>query len=180
MPLTPAYNPSASFANDETNQVAGRSTVRTAALDTELANISSSINASKANLEKLQRDDGKLRDGCVELYHLSPSSQAALQTKVSPRGQWASATVYAAGDLVEFASASYVCPVGQGHTSGAFATDHAAGKWQLFGASGSAGAISFTPPSTMSATNVQAAIEEVNSRARNTALPVLAALYGAF
>lgn len=109
MPLSPAYNPTASFANDETNQVAGRSTVRTVALDTELTNVASSINSLKTNLEKLQRDDGKPKDFIVEPYALAEQTRALMATGGKARGLWAAGTVYAAGDVVQQASVAYIC-----------------------------------------------------------------------
>lgn len=47
-------------------------------------------------------------------------------------GDWATATVYAVGDIVYESStgAAYICVVA--HTSGTFATDLAAVKWQVF------------------------------------------------
>ena len=49
---------------------------------------------------------------------------------VSPA--WATSTVYAVGDKVYINGLSYKCPTGKGHTSGVFATDLAAGKWELY------------------------------------------------
>ncbi len=109
MPFSPAYNPTASFSNDETNQVAGRSTVRTVALDTELTNVASSINSLKTNLEKLQRDDGKPKDFLVEPYALAEQTRALMATGGKARGLWAAGTVYAAGDVVQQASVAYIC-----------------------------------------------------------------------
>lgn len=109
MPLSPAYNPATSFANDETNQVAGRSTVRTVALDTEHANIAASINALKTNLELLQRDDGKLDDFLIEPYALAEQTRALFSTRGTPRGLWAAGTGYAVGDVVQEASVAYIC-----------------------------------------------------------------------
>jgi hypothetical protein len=53
----------------------------------------------------------------------------ALIGKWVPRGNWLTATAYAANDLVTESNNLYVCIVA--HTSGAFATDLAAGEWQL-------------------------------------------------
>ena len=43
MPSPPAYNQTTDFSNDEAGAVAGRSTVRTANLDTELVNIEATL-----------------------------------------------------------------------------------------------------------------------------------------
>lgn len=109
MPFSPAYNPATSFANDETNQVAGRSTVRTVALDTELTNAASSINSLKTNIEKLQRDDGKFKDFSVEPYALAEQTRSLLTSKGTPRGVWAASTSYAVGDVVQQSSVAYIC-----------------------------------------------------------------------
>lgn len=50
------------------------------------------------------------------------------------RGTWLTATAYAVGDAVESGGSGYVCVVA--HTSGTFATDLAAVKWQLFATAG--------------------------------------------
>ena len=74
----PPYTRSADFAQDERNNVGGRSTVRTDQVDAELDNVSASINALCTNLALIQRDDGKLRDAIVELYALSPPQYASM------------------------------------------------------------------------------------------------------
>jgi hypothetical protein len=126
-----AYTPTTDFSQEEVDNVGGRSTVRTAMVDAELAAISTTLTQVLTNLSILQRDDTKLRDGFVELYNLSATCLSAL-TSIVPRGAWVTATEYAVGDLVESGARAYVCPVA--HTSGTFATDYAAGKWQVLGA----------------------------------------------
>ena len=54
----------------------------------------------------------------------------AFTTGVNSRGNWASATSYAINDVVTYGGNTYI--VLEGHTSGVFATDLAAGKWQKF------------------------------------------------
>ena len=54
----------------------------------------------------------------------------AFTTGVNSRGTWASATAYAINDVVVYGGNTYIVLVG--HTSGVFATDLAAGKWQKF------------------------------------------------
>lgn len=171
------YTPTTDFSEDESANVGGRSTIRTDRLDAELANIEQTLDETLENLELIQRDDGELRDAIVELYHLTPSCRASLGTDINPRGLWATTTVYAVGDLVDATGVAYLCATA--HTSGVFATDYAAGKWQVFGTNPSAASITFTPPATMSATDVQAAITEVNDAYRASSLPLLSALYGA-
>ena len=109
MSLAPPYNPTARFSNDETNQVSGRSTVRTVAVDTELANIATTVNALKSNLEKLQRDDDKLIDFLVEPYALAEQTRALIAAGGRPRGLWAAGQVYAVGDVVQQSWFAYQC-----------------------------------------------------------------------
>lgn len=175
----PSYTPTESFSDSERNNAGGRSTVRTALLDAELSAVSLSITALISNLALVQRSDGKLKDAIVEPYHFSAASRAyVLGTKWNSRGLWASTLVYAVNDMVDQGGAAYICAVA--HTSGSFATDYTAGKWQIFTSSATGTAVSFTPNSTISSTNVQAAIEEVDSKARAVGLPLLSALYGGF
>lgn len=54
------------------------------------------------------------------------------------QGAWVTATGYLVADGVEHDGSSYICLVA--HTSGTFATDLAAAKWELFAAKGETGA----------------------------------------
>jgi len=126
MSQPPTYNISNDFSDDETNNAGGRSTVKTAALDTELINLKATLDAVLANLALIQRDDTELADLTVKI-HTIHSSVVALMGDVNPRGLWVTSTVYAIKDAVEESNVSYLCS--EAHTSGVFATDHAAGKW---------------------------------------------------
>jgi hypothetical protein len=53
-------------------------------------------------------------------------------------GSWLTATDYAVGDLARDSGTTYICLVA--HTSGTFATDLAASKWEAFAQKGDAGA----------------------------------------
>lgn len=53
------------------------------------------------------------------------------------QGAWVTATAYVVNDLVRESGIAYICLVA--HTSGTFATDLAAGKWEVFAAAGSSG-----------------------------------------
>jgi hypothetical protein len=174
-----AYTPVTNFADDERNNSGGRSTVRTDKVDAEFASVAVSLNKAIANLGLIQRDDGKLKDALIESYNFSAAAKAFfLATKWNARGLWAGAKVYAVNDLVDVSGAAYVCATA--HTSGVFATDYAAGKWQIFTSSSSAAALSFSPTSTIAATDVQSAIAETDTENRALSNPVLASLYGAF
>jgi len=54
------------------------------------------------------------------------------------QGAWVTATAYTLNDLVSENGSSYICT--SDHTSGTFATDLAASKWELFASRGSSGA----------------------------------------
>lgn len=131
MAQPPAYVQETDFSDEEATNVSGRSTVRTAAIDTEFAAIESTLAMVLANLSALQRDDGALRDTIVEPHTLSASVIAMMNTSVTPRGAWATATSYLALDLVTDSGNVYVCITS--HTSGgSFATDLGAGKWMAW------------------------------------------------
>lgn len=173
----PVYHRSADFSQDERNNAGGRSTLRTDQVDAELDAIALTAAALCLNLSLIQRDDGKLRDAVVELFNLSPAARAALQVKWVPRGLWAAAAIYLVGDMVDVAGTAFVCAVA--HVSGAvFATDYAAGRWQIFIPFTVASGLSFAPTATISATNVQAAIVEVDSELRAMTTPPLHHFYG--
>jgi hypothetical protein len=127
-----AYSKTTNFAQDESNNVGGRSTVRTSNVDAEFRNIETTLDETLRNLALIQRDDGQLRDGLVELYNLSLAARIALQSNMTPRGAWVTATAYVLNDLVESNDGVYVCLTA--HLSGVFATDLSAGKWQLLSA----------------------------------------------
>ena len=60
----------------------------------------------------------------------NPTEWEVFSTGVRTRGDWTTATDYAINDIVAYGGNTYV--VLEGHTSGTFATDLAAGKWQKF------------------------------------------------
>ena len=161
------YARSTSFAEDESSNVGGRSTVRTARVDAELDAISTTLAGTLTNLKLIQRDDGKLRDATVELHTLSSAVLALLSAAgVVPRGPWVTSTSYSSKDLVSQSGNTYICV--SAHTSGTFATDFAANRWLLFtlGSAIGAASVSFTPTANISASNVQAAIEEADTEGR--------------
>ncbi len=173
MAQAPTYTPTTDFSEDERDNVGGRSTVLTADLDTELNNIAASVNALIANQKLNQRDDGNIRDGRVKLFTLAADVLALLAVYgATPRGNWVTATQYGYKDLVSQGGNTYIAVVP--HLSSVFAADLAAGRWLLFSLSASPGAtqVVFTPTANIVATNVQAAIEELDSdmRALITAL----------
>lgn len=163
--MTPvAYTPSTDFGDDEAGSVSGRSTVRTQALDTELQAISLFTQQVISSLTAIQRADGALLDGIVTLGSLSASVLTLITAAGGTvRGAWLTATAYAIKDVVSNGTGTYIAATA--HTSGVFATDLAAGKWvRLFDSSAFiASSVAFTPTGSVSSSNVQAAIAEVDS-----------------
>lgn len=66
------------------------------------------------------------------------SALAAENSLLKNRRAWTTATAYAPSDIVQESGSSYVCI--QAHTSGVFATDQGAGKWDIFASKGNSGA----------------------------------------
>ena len=162
MSAAPGYTPVTSFANDETNGVAGRSTVKTVSLDTECANIASSINALNTNLQVIHRDDGKLRDFAVEPYALSEQTRSLVASGGNPRGMWATLTVYAVGDVVQYGTIAYLCYTA--HTStGVFDTA------KIKSISGDGTAAFHASQAATSATNAAASATTATTQATNAA-----------
>lgn len=130
MAQPPAYAVATDFSAEEAASTSGRSTIRTAMLDAELSAIETTIAAIRSNLAVIQRDDTKLRDGVVETHTLSTAVLALINSNITPRGDWTTATDYAALDLVTQSGNVYVCITA--HTAGTFSTDLAAGKWMVW------------------------------------------------
>ena len=160
------YNRTVRFNDEEASQVSGRSTVRTSALDVELDNAEVTLDGILANIAMIQRDDGQLKDSSVKTSTLSTEVLALFVATGVPRGLWLTAIAYIIKDLVQQGTNSYICA--SVHTSGVFATDLAAGRWVLFSTiSVDASGVTFAPTVDISATNVYAAIIELNSEFRN-------------
>ncbi len=171
------YERTTEFAQEQTNNVGGRSTVRTARVDAELDAVSLSMTETQDNLELIQRDDGDLRDNTVKAHTLAAEVRAMLAAYgATPRGPWVTATEYSVKDLVSFTDTNTYMSV-TAHTSGVFLTDLAANKWILFtlGTAVGASAVVFAPTATIAATNVQAAINESDTENRVLSAAALAA-----
>lgn len=167
MAQPPGYTPVTDFSSEEASAVAGRSTVRTAALDAEFSNVEITLDATLHNLALFQRDDERMADSIVEIHTLHPDVLALMGSgSWVIRGGWLTATGYALGDVVTQSGFLYLCVVV--HTSGTFSTDLAAGKWGQLTIGASAIGTSFTATSTIASTNVQNAIEELDTELRPT------------
>jgi len=135
--------------------------------DAELNAIETTLDEVLANLALIQRDDGYLKNASVHVDAFSTASLALIAADWTPQGLWATTTVYAVGDVVQESTSSYVCATA--HTSGTFATDYAAGKWIILGATAGsvASGISCSAYGHIASTNVQAFLEElVDEKAR--------------
>lgn len=93
-------------------------------LDNEYNAIRTTLIAVLANLALIQRDDGALGNASVGNDQLKDEVIIGL----NPAGNWLTATVYAVNDIVFQSNKMYKCLVA--HTSGVFATDLAAVKWE--------------------------------------------------
>jgi hypothetical protein len=106
--------------------------------DTDFDRIKTFSDAASAAIADVRRDDGQLKNASVGLDQIKSELVPFLNKAVTFKGDWATATAYAVNDFVAESSSNYVCLVA--HTSGTFATDLAAGKWQLVSTTGSTGA----------------------------------------
>lgn len=131
-------------------------------LDNEFDDIETTLDETLDNLAIIQRDDGNLANQSVHPDAFSAAALVLIAADWTPRSLWITSTAYVVGDVVEESGGgSYVCAVA--HTSGTFATDHTAGKWIVISAGNSAADIAVTPAGALAATDVQAALEELDS-----------------
>ena len=100
-------------------------------VDAELNAVKLTLDDLNTNIAKIQRDDGKLGNQAVHKDAFDPGALALINvTGFTPRGDWATATTYAVGDIVDFNSGTYLATTA--HTSSAaFATDNTANYWIL-------------------------------------------------
>lgn len=96
--------------------------------DDEFDAVKENLDGLNTNIALLQRDDGLLRNLSVHPNALSEASRLLI-AGWNIRGDWATATNYAAKDFVEYGDAGYVAL--SAHTSSTFAFDLASGYWLL-------------------------------------------------
>lgn len=115
-----AYDPSTSFDsfNPSSFPNFGRK------LDVELENVATTTDEIRTNLALIQRDDGDLANESVGRDQLKDEVAMGVNTPAT----WATATEYSPRDSVIQEGVWYWCT--ETHTSGTFATDLAAGKWE--------------------------------------------------
>ena len=153
-PYDPATDFSAYGAANPSTPHAG------ASLDAEFAAIQTSLDETQANLAVIQRADNLIANSVVHPDAFTTASLALMGGSWAPKGAWATATEYLVGDVVSQSGISYVCTVL--HTSGTFSTDLANANWIKI-SSDEAISISFTPAGAIAATDVQNALEELDS-----------------
>lgn len=129
-------------------------------LDTDLDRVKTTTDSLATCLATIRKDDGTLKNSSVGVDQLK-AEVVSLLNGIQPRGDWATATAYMVGDLVNQGGGAYVCLVA--HTSGTFATDLAADKWMTMSALATAASVVFTPAGGIAASNVQDALEELDS-----------------
>lgn len=130
------------YSQDQVSNTGGRGSVDTAGLDGEFDELLSVTGDHATKIDLVVRDDGKLLDDVIRGHEISPQALAVIAAYVGavgaliPTGAWLTATVYSVGSLVFHTFSTYICVIA--HTSGVFATDLAAIKWEVF-AQGSSG-----------------------------------------
>lgn len=148
-------------------------------LDAEFNAVLATLNAALARLSEIQRNDGLLANASVHPDALTAEVLTLIGSNITPRGNWQTGVVYQVRDLVEQGAVSYIAL--SEHLSADFAGDVADGKWQTLTAAPTAATVAFSPSGGLVATNVQAAITEVNGvaiakQAANDNLSALAGL----
>jgi hypothetical protein len=129
-------------------------------LDTDLDRIKTVCDAVVAGIADVRKDDGTVKNAVIGVDQLK-SEVITLLNGVTPRGDWAGLTVYAVSDLVRKDDVLYFAL--SAHTSGVFATDLADDKWMSISSAASASSIANTPAGSIAATNVQTALNELDT-----------------
>lgn len=162
MAQPPTYNRATSFTNFQS--LNPTTPLPASSVDQELNRIKTTLDAVLANLELIQRDDGDLANESVGFDQLADEVSTGMFNRPTV---WETATDYTADDDAVFHdSAFYRCLVT--HTSGVFATDLSAGKWELILDLSDievvdADQIAVTPAGGIASTNVQDALEELDA-----------------
>lgn len=93
-------------------------------LDDEFNAVKGTLDDTLTNLSLIQRDDGALANDSVGADQLKDD----VDLGINPVGDWTTATAYGENDAVWKDQILYRCLIA--HTSGVFATDLAASKWE--------------------------------------------------
>ena len=100
-------------------------------VDNELNSVKTNLDGLNANINVIQRDDGKLANQSVHKNSFDVDALALIGVSgYTVSGDWAASSTYTVGTLVNFNAATYLATVA--HTAGTvFVTDLNAGKWIL-------------------------------------------------
>ncbi len=144
-------------------------------LDADYDRIKVVCDALVAAMADVRRDDGGVKNTTIGVDQLK-SEVITLLDGVTPRGAWVTDTVYAVCDLVRQSDVLYFSM--KDHTSGTFSSDLAGGKWMSISAAASASSIANTPAGSIAATDVQTALNELDTEKQpiDATLTALAAL----
>ncbi|MBT8448490.1 MAG: hypothetical protein KJO69_02315 [Gammaproteobacteria bacterium] len=124
------------YSDESNNNAGGRDTVDCAGLDGEMDEILTVTDDHADLLDVLLRDDELMQDNILQGHEFSTLAVQTLNalinsvTALAWASSWTTATDYAVGTLVYETNSTWICKVE--HTSGVFATDLAAGKWEIF------------------------------------------------
>lgn len=130
-------------------------------VDGELNAIKTTLDEILANLALIQRDDGEIMNESVGRDQLAPNVEVGFDAPEV----WVTGTAYTASESTVFHGSGFYRCLGT-HTAGTFSTDLAASKWELILDLSdvtivAATQIANTPAGSISATTVQAAINEL-------------------
>lgn len=124
MSQPPAFSRAFSFTNFQASNPS--LSLPGSQVDLELNNAKATLDATLANLALIQRDDGQIKNATIGYDQL----KTEIVLGFNAPSVWLTATVYTANSSTVFnGSGFYRCLIA--HTSGVFATDLAALKWQL-------------------------------------------------
>ncbi len=104
---------------------------------------------------------GSLQDAiAVTLAILEDDSTTSVSYAFNPMGVYASGTTYGINDVVSYSGSTYLSRVAANIAN---TPSSSPASWMVFSV-GDASGIPFTPTASISSTNVQTAVEEVNNR----------------
>jgi hypothetical protein len=157
-----AYNRAYSFTSFQTNNPT--TPLPGNQVDVELNAIKATLDQILTNIAVIQNDDTTLKNLSVGVNQMS----AAVAAGFNPPKTWVTGTAYTASpsSTVFNSSKIYICLIS--HTAGVFATDLAAAKWQLILdlttiPITAASQVSYVPTGGIAATDVQAALTELDT-----------------
>ena len=154
------------YSDDADNNAGGRDYIDPAGLDGEMDEIATVTDDHADKLDILLRSDDLMQDNLLQGHEFSDLAISVLGALLNLTGylvwkeEWVTATDYSAGNLVYNAPSAYICITA--HTSDDFATDLAAGKWQIYAAGGSAGLPSLSANKVLSTDGATVAWTEIS------------------